>query len=96
MGHGYQAVAPRTTRGAIPTLYDPAKPVPDQSESPLSTVGKHFDAELKEDVVRRDSGLSHTEGNDDKDISGPLSLQKPEAVQQIRPARPWSEMPKRR
>lgn len=95
MGHGYQAVAPRTQRGAIPTLYDPDKPAPGLSEPPRSAVGKGFHADFKEETIRRDSALSHNEESDDKDISGPLGLEKPETVQQMRPARPWSEMPKR-
>jgi hypothetical protein len=95
MGHRYQTVAPPLQRATIPTLYDPAKPEPGPPELPNSEKEKHLTAAFKEETVRRDSGLSDTEEKDDKDITGPLGLQKPETVKQIRPARPWSKMPRK-
>jgi len=96
MGHGYQAVAPPLQRSTIPTIYDPAKLPPGAPEPSPSAGEKQFTDTSKEEMSRRDSGLSDTDEKDDKDISGPLSLQKPETVQQMRPARPWSEMPQKR
>ena len=38
-----------------------------------------------------------TEGrrSEETEISGPLGLEKPDVVKNMRPKRPWSEMPKR-
>lgn len=83
---------PRTT---IPTLYDPGKPIPEASAQPQREEEKGF-ANSGAEMGRRDSGLSDSSKESEKKISGPLSLEKPATVQQMRPARPWSEAPKRR
>jgi hypothetical protein len=97
MGHGYLAVKPPLQGGAVPTLYDPAKPAP---ESPsyahvLPRDGKRGPSSKEWRVIRRDSGLSDVDGKGDREISGPLGLQRPEKVALMRPARPWSELPRR-
>ncbi|KAF2478340.1 uncharacterized protein BDR25DRAFT_365527 [Lindgomyces ingoldianus] len=103
MGHDYQAVKPQAPRSTIPTIYDPFKPVPGDRKSPL-LAGKSQDDDERvlttgaAGMGRRDSELSERsrDGEEEKQISGPLGLEKPEAVKQLRPAhRPWSEMPKR-
>jgi hypothetical protein len=95
MGHGYQAVVPPMPRETIPTLYDPKKPVPGSpGQQPTEDETKLADAGAV--MGRRDSGLSVASKESGIGISGPLGLEKPETVQQMRPARPWSEMPKKR
>lgn len=95
MGHGYQAVAPPQPRSTIPTLYDPKKPVPVTLARPPQEDEVPF-ANKEADMGKRRSGLSDTSIESGTEISGPLSLEKPELVKQMRPARPWSEMPKKR
>ncbi|KAF2661777.1 hypothetical protein K491DRAFT_710610 [Lophiostoma macrostomum CBS 122681] len=101
MTHGYQAVIPPQSRSTIPTLYDPRKPEPgsdDKSPRGSEEVGLAVSGEeMGMAVARRDSGLSTKSGDSAgaAEISGPLGLEKPEVVAQMRPARPWSEMPKR-
>lgn len=95
MGHGYQAEVPKQSRGPIPTLYDPDLPLPDFEKDTRGSSDE--EKSLAGDgaaMGRRDS--ANAEFVDDKEISGPLGLQKPEEVANMRPARPWSEMPKRR
>jgi hypothetical protein len=95
MSHEYQVPKPSTERNRIPTLYDPQKPLPEtRARSPLQEDEKGLVGEAAE-VGRRDSE-AREEDIGDQAISGPLGLQKPEVVQQMRPARPWSEMPKRK
>lgn len=93
MGHGYQAVVPRTSRGPVPTLYDPQKPIPAELVQMQggNDEEKGF-ANAGAEMGRRES-VARSEG---EGISGPLGLKRPEEVAQMRPARPWSEMPKRR
>jgi hypothetical protein len=99
MGHGYVAITvPPTSRSRVPTMYDPRLPLRFDEESNLG----ENDAREKEsatkdvEIGRADSVVSE-EGRIsfelEKEITGPLSLQKPERVLQIRPSRPWSELP---
>jgi hypothetical protein len=99
MTHGYQAVIPPQPRTTIPTLYDPRKPEPgSNTTSPRGSeeIGLAISGE-EMGMSRRDSGLStrSRESEGANEISGPLGLEKPEVVAQMRPARPWSEMVKR-
>jgi hypothetical protein len=98
MSHGYQASMPVVSNGRIPTFYDPNKPVPNPDESAhIGDEEKGF-ASAGADMGRRDSAQD-VRLADDKEISRPLALQKPEEMAQLqsaRPARPWSEIPKRR
>ncbi|PSN61469.1 hypothetical protein BS50DRAFT_152296 [Corynespora cassiicola Philippines] len=110
MGHGYAAVTPRAPRSNIPTIYDPEKPMPEDTTaldiSTLNWTSAPSSWPLKEDeqsfakdgavMGHRDSQLSERSRADyDEDISGPLGLEAPLTGQQTRPARPWSEAPKR-
>lgn len=94
MGHGYQAVVPTMSRTTIPTIYDPLKPVPGTPRRPLreDEIGL-----VKKGAVMgvRDSIEGGPRRSMEAEISGPLGLQNPEVVKNIRPKRPWSEMPKR-
>ncbi|KAF1963730.1 hypothetical protein CC80DRAFT_12266 [Byssothecium circinans] len=103
MGHGYHAVGvPRISKGAVPTIYDPLKPDP-TAQGGLGDEERGILGQGAE-MGRRDSGTSSLRmekrdmGGDERggDISGPIGLKRPEEVAQMRPARPWSEMPKRR
>ncbi|KAG9190354.1 hypothetical protein G6011_08442 [Alternaria panax] len=91
MGHGYAAVIPPTSRSRVPTMYDPRIP------SFLIEQIAHGRTPVRTDIEmgRADSVLSQ-EGRVsfecEKEISGPLSLEKPSKVQQMRPSRPWSEI----
>lgn len=106
MGHGYQAVRPQTLRDAIPTLYDPKKPIPEGSvgdekldfgfgsaDEEMGFADKGADMGSGVGVGGVSAGVA---GKAEGEISGPLGLERPERVQQIRAARPWSEMPKRK
>ncbi|KAF2001357.1 hypothetical protein P154DRAFT_533897 [Amniculicola lignicola CBS 123094] len=98
MGHGYQAVLPPPSRSNIPTLYDPLKPVPGTPARPPREDEMGLEKETY--PTRRDSTMSEMNKEMDiekgANITGPLSLQKPDLVKQMRPARPWSEMLKKR
>jgi hypothetical protein len=102
MGHEYLAVQPPVARTAIPTIYDPQKPIPSETKGDEE---KGFIFEPA-DMGRRDSESSNGNSDTERDavvfgdigtaISGPLDLQSPAQQQQHRPARPWSDMPKRK
>ncbi|KAF2267488.1 hypothetical protein CC78DRAFT_541720 [Lojkania enalia] len=94
MSHGYQAVTPPMPRSTIPTMYDPSKPEP---ASPVKDPGEEEIglAIAAAEMGKVDLGIGLKDG-EDHEISGPLSLKKPEEVRQMRPARPWSEAPKRK
>ncbi|KAH7378273.1 hypothetical protein BKA66DRAFT_610409 [Pyrenochaeta sp. MPI-SDFR-AT-0127] len=98
MAHGYQAVIPNTPRDRVPTMYDPQRPLRAEPESPKSDEEKGFANEGSQ-MGRRDSGLSEigkTSIDVGKEITGLLSLEKPQKVLQIRPSRPWSEVPRKK
>ena len=99
MGHGYQAAIPNTPRDRIPTMYDPQRPAhTDSRKAPVEHDEMGFANEGTE-MGRRDSGLSEmgkVSYEVEKQITGPLGLEKPQRVLQIRPSRPWSEAPKKR
>lgn len=98
MAHGYQAVIPNTPRDRVPTMYDPRMPLRAEPESPKTDEEKSFAKEGSQ-MGRRDSAMSEIERASmdmGKEITGPLSLEKPQTVLQIRPSRPWSEVPKKR
>ncbi|KAF2730889.1 hypothetical protein EJ04DRAFT_499695 [Polyplosphaeria fusca] len=95
MGHGYQAVVPPLARGDIPTLYDPRKPIPGTPARPpredeigLADAGAPMGVQEPGFIDQHIDAVSQ--------ISGPLGLEKPETVRQMRPARPWSEAPGRK
>lgn len=93
--HGYQAPLPRTSRGPIPTFYDPSKPMPDlDKEARVSSDEEKGLIAGVADLGRVDS--MNGDLGDDKAITGPLGLKKPDEVANMRPARPWSEALKRR
>jgi len=95
MGHGYQATLPKQSRGPVPTLYDPDMELPDFEKQERSSSDEEKGlAGAGAEMGRRDS--ANADLADDKTISGPLGLQRPEDVAQMRPSRPWSEMSKRR
>ncbi|KAF2195857.1 hypothetical protein K469DRAFT_19903 [Zopfia rhizophila CBS 207.26] len=89
MSHGYQAVQPPVPRIDVPTLYDLKKPIP--SEEKMEDE-KSF-AKAGAGMGRRDSGLSDRSAVTEKEISGPLNL---ERNMEYRPARPWSEYPQKK
>ncbi|KAF1848653.1 uncharacterized protein K460DRAFT_364648 [Cucurbitaria berberidis CBS 394.84] len=99
MGHGYQAIAPQVSRDRVPTMYDPRMPLRRDLER---TSIEHDEAGFASEGIemgRRESGLSEmgkVSVEFEKEITGPLSLEKPQRVLQIRPSRPWSEAPKKR
>ncbi|KAJ4374950.1 hypothetical protein N0V83_002029 [Neocucurbitaria cava] len=98
ISHGYQATMPDTPRDRVPTMYDPRKPFhADPGKAPVELDERGFANEGTQ-MGRRDSGLSEMgKAYDYEDeITGPLSLEKPQRVLQIRPSRPWSETPRRR
>jgi len=85
--HSYQAVAPRTSRGPVPTMYDPAKPLDAHiADEEKGLVGAGAE------MGRRESRQSQTE----MEVSWPIGVRKPEEAVQKRPSRPWSEIPDRR
>lgn len=95
IGHGYQAPMPRTSRGPVPTFYDPSKPMPDlDKEARISSDEEQGLIVGGVELGRVDSVNGSVAG--DKEITGPLGLKKPSEVANMRPARPWSEAPKRR
>jgi hypothetical protein len=77
-------------------MYDPRKPMPKQLEAMPETDEEKTLIEPITRVGRVDSGLSH--GSDEhvdieKEETWPLDPEKSAQVLQIRPSRPWSEMP---
>jgi hypothetical protein len=102
MRHDYLAVQPPASRDAIPTIYDPQKPMPADAKNE-EEIGFVFDAA---DMGKRDSRSSVGTSEGERDagygdigtaISGPLGLQNPAQQKMYRPAhRPWSEMPKKK
>lgn len=95
MGHGYQTVAPRMSRGAIPTLYDPLKPMPARLDRVVE------DGDEEKGFADRGAAMGQRDSDErgrtvgDGEISGPLGLQRPEEVVKLRPARPWSAYTKK-
>ncbi|KAF2273897.1 uncharacterized protein EI97DRAFT_435543 [Westerdykella ornata] len=94
MGGGYQAVAPALPRTTIPTIYDPAKPLP-ETYAKISTAPKHTSSVAASASGKRDSVISESSTVVEGEISGPLNLEKPDMVKQMRPARPWSDAPRK-
>jgi hypothetical protein len=99
MGHGYAAITvPPTSRNRIPTIYDPRLPLRfDEEKEPERTgtqekesASKNVEMGRSDSVVSEEGGISF---EFEKEITGPLSLEKPGRVLQIRPSRPWSELP---
>jgi hypothetical protein len=90
MGHGYDAVAPPTLRSRVPTMYDPRIPsfLIEQKEQGRASVARDIEMGRADSVLSHEGKVSHEL---EKEISGPLSLEKPQRVQQMRPSRPWSE-----
>ncbi|PVH95607.1 hypothetical protein DM02DRAFT_617813 [Periconia macrospinosa] len=92
MSHGYQADEP--------TMFDPAKPEPaavmmmDEEKGSLLGGAADMGGRRSPDGSVRMGMGGQQELSDG--ISGPLGLKKPEDVVLMRPARPWSEMPKPR
>jgi hypothetical protein len=95
MGHGYQAVVPPVARADVPTLYDPRKPVPGTPARPPREDEVGF-ANAGAAMGMSNPAFLSKEVEIETQISGPLGLEKPATVRQMRPARPWSEAPKRK
>jgi hypothetical protein len=101
MGYGYAAITvPPTSRSRVPTMYDPRLPLrfDDSEEKKLERNGtQEKDPAIKDVETGRADSVVSQEGRIsfefEKEIIGPLSLEKPERVLQIRPSRPWSELP---
>ena len=99
ISHGYQAVVPNTPRDRVPTMYDPRRALDADPEKLSGEHDKMGFASEGTSMGRRDSGLSEMGKmwlGVDEEITGPLNLEKPHRVLQIRPSRPWSEMPRKR
>jgi hypothetical protein len=102
MGFGYAAIAvPPISRSRIPTMYDPRLPLRfDEVKERNSTQGSESaikDIEMgRADLNESEDRRISIEFEKEQDITGPLSLAKPDRVLQIRPLRPWSELPVRR
>lgn len=99
MAHGYQAVIPSTPSDRVPTMYDPRRPLRagpqgfDKQNEEEQSLGKEGGQ-----MGRRDSGMSDMGRHSsemEKEITGPLNLENPHKVAQIRPPRPWSEGPRK-
>ena len=90
MGHGYAAVVPPPSRSRVPTMYDPRIPSTlfEQNAYGRASVGKDIEMGRADSVLSQEGRISY---EFEKEISGPLSLEKPSKVQQMRPSRPWSE-----
>ncbi|KAB2104322.1 hypothetical protein AG0111_0g7500 [Alternaria gaisen] len=90
MGHGYAAVVPPPSRSRVPTMYDPRIPSTlfEQNAHGRASVGKDIEMGRADSVLSQEGRISY---EFEKEISGPLSLEKPSKVQQMRPSRPWSE-----
>jgi hypothetical protein len=91
MGHGYAAVVPPASRSRVPTMYDPRIPstLVEYNAHGRASVGKDIGMERADSVLSQEGRISY---EIEKEISGPLSLEKPSKVQQMRPSRPWSEV----
>jgi hypothetical protein len=99
MGHEYSAITvPPTSRSRVPTMYDPRLPLRfDENDKPERTGAQEKESMSKDVEMGRSDSLVSEEGRmsfeSEKEITGPPSLEKPGMVLQIRPSRPWSELP---
>lgn len=98
MGHSYPDIVPQVPRSRVPTMYDPGRNVNISRNSGIMEVDDDEKglASNGGQVARRDSGISEyvrDSAEFEKEIIGPLNLERPETVLQIRPPRPWSEAP---
>ncbi|CAA9956920.1 hypothetical protein PTMSG1_00528 [Pyrenophora teres f. maculata] len=98
MGHGYAAVLPPQSRSRVPTMYDPQVPsdlkekiekLPERRNTQRrDSVGRNLEMGRSDTVVSQEGRISF----EDKEMSVPLTLERPERAQQWRPSRPWSEL----
>ena len=97
MAHGYTAVVPPPSRSRVPTMYDPHIPLNlnDANAAAWTDVqgkestGKDVGMGRADSIISEEGRMSF---GSEKEITGPLSLERPQRVQQIRPSRPWSEV----
>ncbi|KAH7091338.1 hypothetical protein FB567DRAFT_272314 [Paraphoma chrysanthemicola] len=97
MGYGYNALVPPVARSRPPTIYDPRKPMPNTLERMPETDEEKALVEPIAGSRRVDSGISQSDDEHidfEKEETWPLNPKKSERVAPIRPARPWSEVPK--
>ncbi|KAI4674517.1 uncharacterized protein J4E88_008253 [Alternaria novae-zelandiae] len=89
--HGYDAVVPPPSRSRVPTMYDPRVPsiLIDPNARGRASVAKDVEMGRADSVLSQEGRISQ---EFEKEISGPLSLERPQKVQQMRPSRPWSEV----
>lgn len=91
MGHGYQTAVPTLQRATIPSVYDPLKPTPGTPKRPLrEDEGGLLEKGAMMGVRQPIEGEQRRSMQ--AEISGPLALEKPAQVRNIRAMRPWSEM----
>ena len=99
MGHGHAAVLPPQSRSRVPTMYDPR--MPQDLKEKIEKLPERQNTQRRDSVARtlemaRSNTVTSQEGRisfeDDKEMSVPLTLERPERAQQWRPSRPWSEL----
>ncbi|KAF1945598.1 hypothetical protein EJ02DRAFT_509285 [Clathrospora elynae] len=99
MSHGYATTIPPAMRSRVPTMYDPLKSLkvdPEKAprvkdEEEKDSMSKSGDLGRADSVVSQEGRMSF-ELEKEKEIPAPL----PGRVLQIRPSRPWSELPARK
>lgn len=104
MDYGQSAITPMAVRSRVPTMYLPGNARYESQKGAIEDIDDEEKGFAKEigPMGRNDSALSnHTTASQqeiERQITGPVSLQKPEDTLIVRPARPWSEprSPKRR
>ncbi|EDU41391.1 hypothetical protein PtrSN002B_001761 [Pyrenophora tritici-repentis] len=94
MGYGYAAVLPPQSRSRVPTMYVPNDLTEKTEKMPKrqqrrDSVGRNLEMGRSDTVVSQEGRISF---EDDKEMSVPLTLERPEKAQQWRPSRPWSEL----
>jgi hypothetical protein len=99
MGYEYAAITvPPTSRSRIPTMYDPRLPLRFDEDKERKVIQEKGLASKDVKIERADSAASEegrisSDFEKETEVTGPLSLEKPDRVLQIRPSRPWSELP---
>ena len=91
MGHDYAAVVPPPSRSRVPSMYDPRIPSMfiEQNAQGRQSVGKDVELGRADSLLSQEGRISYAF---DEQIFEPLSLEKTQKVQQMRPSRPWSEV----
>jgi hypothetical protein len=91
MGHDYAAVVPPPSRSRVPSMYDPRIPLiyMEQNVQGRQSVGKDVETGRADSLLSYEGRISYAL---EEQISEPLSLEKSQKVQHMRPSRPWSEV----